>query len=390
MPITNVYLMEAAEKSELKPNEVVSLIKKQLNVCKLAKFKSDGENAKFYSNFFLSTVDLPNQPTLDDWGIIYNTLLNDNVFTDNLCIFVAYYQPFTYAQIFHPLFNMVKDGLQTAGKNKVKYLANAKATFSMIQMKFQAIANVVLLQVKDPRAVKFLTVVDQTLQQMIFEMSHMIQDTLEQQADPDDIQPTIEMIAEKPLEEDAAELMFIFEHADAWIENYIDNMTRLDLALSEGVVNNAKMKVKELNLKKQKAEKAFDDFIMKKFRDMTIKRRNAKHAEMVGESLRIMREFKRLLKSGALAILAPWLGVLHWIVSFMIDKKTDVKDRQVIVNEIRDEIEIVEEKIAMAERNGDDKAKIELIRFRQKLQREHQRITKKRAENFKFSSSSGM
>ena len=40
MPITNVYLMEAAEKSEVKPNEVVSLIKKQLNVCKLAKFKT--------------------------------------------------------------------------------------------------------------------------------------------------------------------------------------------------------------------------------------------------------------------------------------------------------------------------------------------------------------
>ena len=30
----------------------------------------------------------------------------------------------------------------------------------------------------------------------------------------------------------------------------------------------------------------------------------------------------------------------------------------------------------MAERNGDDKAKIELIRFRQKLQREYERITK--------------
>ena len=38
------------------------------------------------------------------------------------------------------------------------------------------------------------------------------------------------------------------------------------------------------------------------------------------------------------------------------------------------ELEIVEEKIQMAERNGDDKAKVELIRLRQKLQREYERI----------------
>ena len=39
-------------------------------------------------------------------------------------------------------------------------------------------------------------------------------------------------------------------------------------------------------------------------------------------------------------------------------------------------IEIIEEKISIAERNGDDKAKIELIRLRQKIQREYRRITK--------------
>ena len=35
-----------------------------------------------------------------------------------------------------------------------------------------------------------------------------------------------------------------------------------------------------------------------------------------------------------------------------------------------------EEKIQMAERNGDDKGKIELIRYRQRMQKEYQRINK--------------
>ena len=68
------------------------------------------------------------------------------------------------------------------------------------------------------------------------------------------------------------------------------------------------------------------------------------------------------------------MGVLHWIITLFIDKKTDKEDRKVLIGEIKDELEIIEEKISMAERNGDDKAKIELIRYRQKLQKEYERI----------------
>lgn len=386
MPI-NVYLKEASETSELKPNAIVAGIKKQLQTCRLTKFRSDGECAKFYSSFFLSTIeDVTEQPSLEDWGIIYNTLLNDNVFVDNLCIFVSFYQPFTYATIFHPLFNLAKNGLETAGKRQVAYLGNAKAIFTMLQMKFQAIANIVLPQVKDPNVTKFLTVIDQTLQQMIFELNHMVQTALEQSVDPDDIKPTIDaQVDHTTIQEDAQEILDLLENADGWIQDYMDS-----LPLDEGVVSNAKMKAKEAKIKMDKASKAFDEFVMKKFREMTLKRRNTKHSEMVGESLRITREIKRLLKSGAIGILSPTLGIMHWIVTLFIDKKTDRKDRKVIVGEIKDELEIVEEKIAMAERNGDDKAKIELIRFRQKLQKEYERIMHVRFDKTRMNVSTGM
>lgn len=386
MPI-NVYLKEASETSELKPNAIAAGIKKQLQTCRLTKFRSDGECAKFYSSFFLSTIeDVTEQPSLEEWGIIYNTLLNDNVFVDNLCIFVSFYQPFTYATIFYPLFNLTKNGLETAGKRQVAYLGNAKAMFTMLQMKFQAIANIVLPQVKDPKVTKFLTVIDQTLQQMIFELNHMIQSALEQSVDPDDIKPTIDaQVDHTTIQEDVQEILNLLENADKWIQIYMDN-----LPMDEGVVSNAKMKAKEAKIKMDKASKAFDEFVMKKFREMTLKRRNTKHSEMVGESLRITREIKRLLKSGAIGILSPTLGIMHWIVTLFIDKKTDRKDRKVIVGEIKDELEIVEEKIAMAERNGDDKAKIELIRFRQKLQKEYERIMHVRFDKTRMNVSTGM
>lgn len=366
--ISNIYLQEAIEPSEVKPTEVVALIKKTMNTCKLTKFKSQGECAKLYSYFFLNTLDSDVTISVNDWGIIYTTLFSDATFLDNLCLYIAMYRPKVYNNIFHVLFNQVKSEYQEAGKKKVAYLASAKAIFMMLQLRFESIRTIVISQVHDPDALKFLVVIDQTLQQMIFELKNMVQDELSADVDPDEIQPIIDVEASKPLAEDVQEIIDLLEHADEWIAEHTP--------MNEGIVNNAVQKAKEVKLNAQKATKAFDDFVMKKFRDMTLKRRNAKHSEMVGESLRITREIKRLLKSGALAILSPTIGILHWIITLFIDKKTDVKDRKVLTDEIQDELEIVEEKISMAERNGDDKAKIELIRFRQKLQREYERITK--------------
>ena len=366
--ISNIYLQEAIEPSEVKPTEVVALIKKTMNTCKLTKFKSQGECAKLYSYFFLNTLDSDVTISVNDWGIIYTTLFSDATFLDNLCLYIAMYRPKVYNNIFHVLFNQVKSEYQEAGKRKVAYLASAKAIFMMLQLRFESIRTIVTSQVHDPDALKFLVVIDQTLQQMIFELKNMVQNELTSDVDPDEIQPIIDVEASKPLAEDVQEIIDLLEHADEWIAEHTP--------MNEGIVNNAVQKAKEVKLNAQKATKAFDDFVMKKFRDMTLKRRNAKHSEMVGESLRITREIKRLLKSGALAILSPTIGILHWIITLFIDKKTDVKDRKVLTDEIQDELEIVEEKISMAERNGDDKAKIELIRFRQKLQREYERITK--------------
>ena len=100
--------------------------------------------------------------------------------------------------------------------------------------------------------------------------------------------------------------------------------------------------------------------------------------DAIGESLRINNIIKRLLKTGAIGILSPAWAAIYFIISVVYDRATDKRDREVLVGQLKDELEIVEEKIQMAERNGDEKARIELIRFRQKLVREYERIQRMR------------
>ena len=370
MPI-NVYLQEATEKPKgASPKEIAAEIKRQLQTCRLSNFKSADSCLKFYSSFFLPTIEAQDvELTMSEWFEVYNTLFSDKVFFDNLCMYMVSYAPFTYADVFHPLYVICVTEIEQETKRKVTAIATAKSLFNFLGHKFELVSNVVSPQLLSPP--KFMVVVMQTLVHFTFQLHHLIQDQLEQEADPNEIQP-IEP-EPMPMQEDAYELIHILETADEWIARYMEQDE-----LSEGVVKVAQMKAKEAKMKMDKASRAFDEFVMKRYREMTIKRRNAKHSELVGESLRITREIKRLLKSGALAILSPTAGVLHWIVTLFIDKKTDMKDRKVLVNEIEDELEIIEEKISMAERNGDDKAKIELIRFRQKLRREYERIRKVR------------
>lgn len=379
MPI-NVYLREAVNDTKTAPNKIISSIKKQLQTCRLTKFNSQGECAKFYSSFFLQRVEgVDTDITITDWGIIYNTLLCDNTFFENMILYIAMYQPEEYFGMFQGLFNQAMSEYNAAHVGRVKLLGTTKALFSMLEMKFEELRTVAIPQVKSDNVIKFFTTVNQTLRAYQNNINRMIQDELTVSVDPDDISSKPDMmereheIENMPLGEDAVELIHILESSDQWIQNYMKKNV-----MNEGIVNNAKEKAKEAVVGAKKAERAFDEFIMKKVREIRLNRRNRKHSEMVGESLRISHEIKRLLKSGGLAIINPALGVIHWLVTFFLDKATDKKDRAILLADIKDELEIIDEKIQMAERNGDDKAKIELMRARQKYYREYERINKSR------------
>jgi len=368
--IRNYIIQEAVDASSgTKAEPVVASIKKLMNTCKLTKFKSADSCGRFYSSFFLCTLEDDMHPTVEQWGTIYTQLLSNDKFCEDLACYMAMYQPAIYTGLFAPLWNLINSELLQMKKERVRYLSLTKAMLSMIQTRLAGVGNIVRSQVIDAEALKFVTVVDQTLIKMISDISTLTQEEIAKSVKPDDI---VYNSNQQPLGEDVQEILALFESCDQWVD------TRANEIMDEGIINNAKEKAKAALVAKKKAEKEFDEFCMKKVRKMREERRNRKHAEMVGEALRVNRELKRILRSGALGILNPALGVISFVVSVVYDRATDKKDREVLVGQLKDELEIVEEKIQMAERNGDEKARIELIRFRQKLQREYERIQRMR------------
>lgn len=373
--LRNIMLQEAIETTAgtVDPKEIASEIKKSMNTCKLTKFKSEAECAKFYSAFFLTTLNTQVSPTVEQWGTIYTTLLGNDSFCNDLAVYMVMYKPAIFTGIFAPLWNLVQSELANMQKNQLRYLSLTKAMFLMLQQRMMGVGQLIRAQTHDTEALKFITIVEQVLGQFIFDLTKMAQVEAEKAIKPEDIAVDVRY-TKKPLEEDVIELLAILESADEWIAEDM----KADTTINEGIVSNAAMTAKKLSIAKQKAERNFDEFVMKKVKEMRQNRQNRKHSELVGESLQITHEIKRLLKSGGLGLINPALGVMHFIVSLMIDRKTDAKDRAVLVRQLKEEIEIIDEKIQMAERNGQDKERIELIRARQKYVREYDRINKVR------------
>lgn len=374
----NYMLLEAIEDANgVSVTDAVKSIKKLMQTASLTRFKSVDINSRFYSAFFLSTLEDMETPTVDQWASIYSQLLSDDKFCSDLGLFITMYQPPVYTGMFMPLWNLIQSELRSLTKNRVRYLSLQKAMLTMLQMRLNGVTNLVKAQVGDPNVNKFCMVIDQTTQKMIFDLNALIQSEIEKAVKSDDVvlsrftSNSEETTNESTivLAEDVQEIFDLCNRYDDIISESVQ-----DIMLDEGLIGDGVERVKQANLARVKAENTFEQKIMQMVKRARENRRNRKHAEMVGEALRINRVIKRFLAAGAIGALNPIAGVLTWICSFFYDRATDKKDRAILVAQLRDEMEIVDEKINMADRQGDDKAKIELMRFKQKLNREHERI----------------
>lgn len=359
----NVLLQEAVDKS-FNPAPYSAEIKKVLNTCQLTKFKSEGECAKFYSTFFCNQAS--EELNFENWCMLYTNLLYDTGFCNKLTNFITMYQPASYVGMFVPLIKLIDFESTNLRENKVPYLSKAKAFFNFLLTKMDEVTIPIRMKINDSECIKFVTTINQVLNNHIFYLNNLIQRAIDDSYDKDDIVQVIHT----PLSEDAKELINMFIHAEEYEKALMES------ALDESIVKKGVEKAKEINVAQKKASKTFDEMIMKKVKSIRENRRNRKHAEMVGEALRINHELKRLLRSLGIGMFSPAMGVITWVVSVVYDRETDKKDRDVLVGQLRDELEIVDEKISMAERNGDDKAKIELMRIRQRLTKEYQKINK--------------
>lgn len=364
----NILLQEAVERTTFDPAPIISDFKKLMNTCKLTKFRSDGECSRLFSGFFMNNVEASEPLTFEQWCVLYTTLLNDTGFCANMCLFMAIWQPSSYMGMFRPLTNLIDSELSQMTKNQIRYLSDAKAFMQFMQMKFNSIGETIKSQTNDQNAIKFIVTVDGVINTNVFYINNLIQRCIDNGYDKDAIEHV--MTIHEPLAEDVQEILDLLENYDNWVSKYCAG------PMNEAIVNKVKEAAKVAQVKSEKASRAFDEFVMKRVKKARENRRNRKHAEMVGEALRINREVKRLLGSLAVGAISPAVGVILWVGSVVVDRQTDKRDRDILIGQIKDELEIIEEKISQAERNGDDKAKVELIRLRQKLQHEYERINR--------------
>lgn len=367
------YLINEAMENVFDPKPVVAEYKKTLNLCKLNRFKSDQNCATFYTGFFNCSVQ--EQFTFEQWVLIYNTLLTDSTFVNNLCFFVAMWQPTDTRGMFIPIVQEIDSELQSMDKNRVRFLSDAKAFFQSLTYHFDSISNTVLPQVQDQKVVTFLTTVKTVTNNFMMYYNKKIREELDNSSDPNDITITVHGDS---MAEDVRDLIAFLENGEAWMESYMSSLP--DEPMNETIVNKAAEAAKVLAVKKKKAEAAFEEAVMKKIRQFRVNRRNRRQAEVLGETLPIFKQIKRILRTAGLAILSPAVAATVLLIDLIIDSKTKINDRRVLIRQIEDELEIVDEKISQAERNGDDKGKIELMRAKQKLKNEYERISKHKFE----------
>ena len=367
------YLINEVLENSFDPKPIVAEYKKMLNLCKLNKFKSDTNCATFYTGFFNCSVQ--EQFTFDQWSTIYNHLLNDRAFVDNLCLFIAMWQPTDTQRMFVPIVQEIDSELESMTKNRVRFLSDAKAFFQSLIYHFDSISNTVLPQVQDQKVVTFLTTVKAVTNNFMMYYSKKIREELDKSSDPNDIVITVHGDS---MSEEAKDLIAFLENGEAWIESYMNSLP--DEPMNETIVNKAAEAAKVLAVKKKKAEAAFEEAVMKKIRQLRIHRRNNRQAEVLGETLPIFKQIKRILRTAGIAIINPAVAATVLLIDLIIDSKTKVNDRRVLIRQIEDELEIIDEKISQAERNGDDKGKIELMRSRQKLKNEYERVSKHKFE----------
>lgn len=366
----NIYITEATE-SLKKMDKIKTSLRKKLNICKLANFKSETDCSDLFSVFFCNS--LPENFTINstEWFGIYTTLFSEPKFFENLTLYIGCYKPTSYEMLFRGLRNLIDQELAEKERNRISYLSVSLSNLQQLSAQFSAIYQIATRRYVQPDMVIFaktcVTVLSQYQTELINIMNKEMQD-----AETSDPLGVVTYVRSNQISEEAVELLDGLEELRVLIEDAYCNKS-----ISEGVVSTAKDYVNNALVKKRRVIDYMDRTIFKLYDTWRKRKETKNHEQMMGETLKLSVAIKKVFQTFiSYQIFGPLGAIITAIVTYAIDKRTTKTDRMKIANDLKDEIEIVGEKIAIAERNNDDKAKIEMIRIRQKLFREYARITK--------------
>lgn len=368
--LRNVYIAEAAE-SLKKIDKIKTSLRKKLNACKLANFKSKTDCSDMFSVFFCNS--LPENWIIDstEWFGIYSDLLSEPKFFENLTLYMGCYQPENYEMLFRGVRNLIDQELDEQKKNRISYLSVSLSSLQQLEAKFNAIYQIATRRYIQPELVKFSKTCISVLSQYQNELTCIMNKEMQEQQDNDPL-GVVKYAGRDQISEEAVALLDGLEKLRVLIED-----AYCGKPISEGVVSAAKDHANNALVKKRRVIDYMDRTIFKLYDTWRKRKETKNHEQMMGETLKLSVAIKKVFQTFiSYQIFGPLGAIITAIVTHAIDQRTEKTDRMKIANDLKDEIEIVNEKIAIAERNNDDKAKIEMIRIRQKLHREYARITK--------------
>jgi len=142
----------------------------------------------------------------------------------------------------------------------------------------------------------------------------------------------------------------------------------------------SKAAVKVTLADRQLSERINDKFnrYLKLYRES---KRNAAYDTVVKRAIDLSRILKNVIMSSIVGLLVPGTAavklvsaIIAILVKTAIDKRTDAKYKNLIFNDLKLELKIVQEKIKDADARGDIKAKYKLMRIENELGRAMNRI----------------
>lgn len=149
--------------------------------------------------------------------------------------------------------------------------------------------------------------------------------------------------------------------------------TILEAGIIDKVKKNASMGKKIVKQKEEQMDRWFN----KTLKEIQGETRNKSREDIVENSLpKLSKMIKRAIALGVTWAINPAIAAITAMTMITTSKYTTEKEKKRVLSELKKELEIVEEKIKDADSNGDRKEKYELIRLRQKLTTDIDRIKK--------------
>ena len=142
--------------------------------------------------------------------------------------------------------------------------------------------------------------------------------------------------------------------------------------LSEGVIDKAKVIKHDVNKKVESMDKWFQDTA----RTLKYGFQNNKRNEIIEGDFfpKMSKVVKRAIVLGATWAINPAIAVIGAATAFVLSKKGTETQRKKIMRELNNELQLIEEKIKDADSNNDKKQKYELMRLKQKLENNRDKI----------------